>query len=307
MEKPEFVWRNGEIGSGDGELAKIDIFNHSLNYGSAVFEGIRVYETPGNEKGHSAIFRLEDHVNRLFYSASVMGNNVRGFSRKEISDAIIETVKVNKIDEGYIRPLVFYGNGLGLNPEGLEEEVAIFAVPFGRYLKDEEIKVCFSKYRKTSSMTTAPGAKISGNYANSILAHLDIKKRGYDEGLLLDCGADISEGPGENIFFVKKSKLITTSSKSILRGITRDTVFKLGKENGLEIEGRSMHPMAIHDMDEAFFCGTAVEITPISEINYSCKTKKYETQEVTNLIRDAYMDTVRGKNKKHLDWLSFVK
>jgi len=306
MKKGEFIWKNGRIFSWDDERAKIHISNHSLNYGSDVFEGIRVYETPKNKNGTSAIFRLEDHVDRLFHSASVFKNDLRGFSKKEIRDAIIEIVRVNKIKEGYIRPIVFFGDGLGFNTGEIESEVAIFSVPWDRYFEGDGMRVCFSSYRKTHPQTTDPNAKICGNYQNSILAHLEAKTKGYDEGLLLDYKTNIAEGPGENIFFVKNKKLMTPSLESILPGITRDSILKLGKENGFEIEERILDPKKIYDMDEAFFCGTATEVTTIKEINYLGKSVIYKDNEITDKIKKKYMNTVRGKNEGHLDWLTFV-
>jgi branched-chain amino acid aminotransferase len=307
MDKGEFIWKDGEIFSWDDERAKVHVSNHSLNYGSAVFEGIRFYETPGNENGNSAIFRLEDHVERLFYSASVIGNDLGKYSRREISDAIIETVKINGFKEGYIRPIVFFSAGIGIDWGNKYGEIAIMVLPWERYLDGEGVRAYIPEIRKTNFRTTDIDAKISGNYQNSILAHFEAKKKGYGECLLLDCKAEIAEGPGENIFFVKKKKLITPPRGNILPGITRDTILKLGPENGFEIEERIVHHSQIDEMDEAFFCGTAVEVTPISEIGEAVRIKpvKYNTHEVTDKIKELYMNTVRGKNN-HLEWLTFV-
>jgi len=301
MGNGQFIWVNGEMVSWD--RASVHVSNHSLNYGSAVFEGIRFYETPENKNGKSTIFRLEDHVNRLFYSASVMGNDIK-YSKKEISDAVVETVKVNNFVEGYIRPLVFFGGGIGIDFGNKGAEIAIIVFPWGRY-SEKGVRVCIPNLRKTDSRTTDINAKISGNYQNSILAHLEAKKKNYDLCLLLDCNGEVSEGPGESVFFVKNKKLITPKLGNILPSITRDSVLKLGRENGFETEERVVNLSEIYEMNEAFFCGTAAEITPIKEIADDDERKIFETYEVTNKVREIYMNTVRGKNS-HLEWLTFV-
>lgn len=306
MERGEYIWKDGKIIPWDDDRAKVHVSNHSFNYGSPVYEGIRFYEIPKNKKGDSAVFRLEDHVNRLFHSASVMGNDLGGYSKKEISDAIVETVKVNKFKEGYIRPIIYFGDGIGIDIGNKSGEVAIMAFSWERYLEGEGVRVCVTSLRKLHPRTTDTNAKISGTYFNSVLAHKEAREKGYDECLMLSCkNAQIAEGSGENIFFVKGKKLITPLGGDFLSGVTRETILTLGKENGLEVKERIVHPCEIHNMDEAFFCGTAVEITPISEIKESEKTKKYETHEITNQIREIYMSTVQGKND-HLEWLTFV-
>lgn len=302
MERGEYIWKDGKIIPWDDDGAKVHVSNHSLNYGSAVFEGIRFYKTP--EKGNSAIFRLEDHIDRLFYSASAVGNDIKKYSKKEISDAIVEIVRVNKFKEGYIRPIVFFGDGMGIDFGNSYGEIAIMAFPWGKYFEEEGIRVCISSYRKTHPRTTDINAKISGNYQNSILAHLEVKRKGYSGCLLLDCKANIAEGSGENIFFVKDKKLITPKLGSVLPGITRDTILKIGAENGFEVEEEYIHTAQMESMDEAFFCGTAIEIAPIKEIKHHSSVI-YTTHEITNQIREIYISTVQGKNN-HLGWLTFV-
>ncbi len=304
MGKGEFIWMDGEMVSWDDERAKVHVSNSSLNYGTAVFEGIRFYETPGNRNGESAIFRLEDHVNRLFYSASAIGNDIAKYSKKEVCDAVVETVRVNKLKEGYIRPLVFFDGGIGIGFENKGAKIAIITLPFRRYFEGDGIRVYIPSIRKTHPCTTDMNAKISGNYQNSVLAYLETKRKGYDECLLLDCKAEVSEGAGENIFFVKNKKLITPKLGNILPGITRESILKLGKDNEFEIEERVVNPPEIFEMDEAFFCGTMAEVIPINEIANNT-IKIFKTHKVTNQIKDIYMNTVRGKNG-HLEWLTFV-
>lgn len=282
-----------------GAKATVPLLTHSLHYGSAVFEGIRFYET----KNGPAIFRLEDHIKRLFYSAKVMGMNIP-YSQKELCDAVLTLVAKNKLMSGYIRPIVFYGSKMGLDPTGADLNVAIACWPWGKYLAKEVIKVKISKYIRIHPESSDMGAKISGHYANSILSTLEAKKAKYDEALLLDYKGNIAEGPGENIFFVKGNTVCLPSTSAILSGITRNTVMALARELGYEVIEKDIKPRDIKKYDEAFFTGTAAEITAIGNIDGEIVGTGKEGH-VTKNIREAYQSLVRGEYPRHKNWLSY--
>lgn len=293
----KFVWMNGGFVS--GAKATVPLLTHSLHYGSAVFEGIRFYET----KNGPAIFRLEDHIKRLFYSAKVMGMNIP-YSQKELCDAVLILVAKNKLTSGYIRPIVFYGSKMGLDPTGADVNVAIACWPWGKYLAKEVIKVKISKYIRIHPESSDMGAKISGHYANSILSTLEAKKAKYDEALLLDYKGNIAEGPGENIFFVKGNIVCLPSTSAILSGITRNTVMTLARELGYEVIEKDIKPRDIKKYDEAFFTGTAAEITAIGNIDGEIVGTGKEGH-VTKNIRETYQSLVRGEYPRHKNWLSY--
>src|SRR3989338_3885095 len=255
------IWLNGKLVS--WKNANVHVLTHALHYGSAVFEGIRFYSTP---KG-PAIFRLDDHINRLFSSASVLDMKVP-FTKKQIRKAVIDTVRVNKLTEGYIRPLIFYGaKALGLDPRNIPVEVTIIAIPFPRLFAKKTIKVKTSSFIRLHPHSTIASAKISGHYVNSILASLEAKKAGYDEALMLDFKGNIAEGSGENFFLVKDKVLKTASLEDILPGITRASLIKVAIKLGYEVDEAELDEHDIATCDEAFFSGTAAEITPISKID----------------------------------------
>lgn len=294
----DYIWLNGEFAP--FEDTKIHILNHSLHYGSGVFEGIRCYDTP---KG-PAVFRLEDHVRRLFKSAKTMNMDVP-FSEKEIKDVILEITRKNKLKECYIRPLIFYGGKMGLDPIGTEVNAAVAVWPWGKYLSKEAVNVKVSDFTRIHPKSSVMTAKISGHYANSILASVNAKRDGFDEALLLDYKGNIAEGPGENIFFVRGKKLFTPKEGSILPGITRNTIIEVSNDLGLEAVEKDIKPEEIKDFDEAFFVGTAVEVNAIGRINDTEFTGDKEG-EVTAKVRELYSEVVHGKSKKHKKWLHFL-
>lgn len=294
----DYIWLDGEFVP--FEDTKIHVLNHSFHYGSGVFEGIRCYNT---EKG-PAIFRLDDHVKRLFKSATVMGMRVP-YSEEEIKNAILETIQKNDLKECYIRPLIFYGGKMGLDPADVELGVMIAVWPWGKYLSKDAVSVKISDFTRIHPKSSVMTAKISGHYTNSILASTNAKRDGFDEALLLDWQGNIAEGPGENIFFVKGSKLITPKKGSILPGITRNTVIQIAKDLNLEVEEKNMKPDEIKDFDEAFFVGTAVEVNAIGKINAMELTGDKEG-EITKKIRELYSEIIHGKVSKYEKWLSFV-
>ena len=292
----KYIWFNGK--TIPFAKAKIHVLNHSLHYGSAVFEGIRCYETPDG----LAIFRLKDHIARLFHSAETMGMEIP-HSQKEIIQAIKELIKKNKIKECYIRPIVFYGEKMGLSPEGAPLNMAIAVWPWGKYLNYDRVNVHISKYIRIHPKSSEMTAKISGHYANSIIASLEAKKNKADEALLLDFEGNIAEGPGENIFFVKNKEIITPKTVNILSGITRSSVMKIAKDLGYKIMERKIKPAELGKFDEAFFVGTAVEISIIGRID-KCVFKK--DSPVSQKIQSAYVDAIHGVNKKYKSWLDYA-
>jgi len=287
--------------------ANVHVLTHTLHYGYGVFEGIRCYRM---ENGKSSIFRLPEHVDRLFNSAKILGINVP-FSNDDVRKAIIEVVQVNKLEECYIRPLIFLGdNKMGLNPEGVNVRVAIAAWPWGTYLGDDGLNQgirvrtsSFSRHHVNISMTKA---KACGNYINSILAKAEAVRDGYDEAILLDPNGYVSEGSGENIFIWYKNTLITPPlSSSCLDGITRDAVFGICEELNIPLKEETLTRDELYLADEIFLTGTAAEITPIREID-NRHISNGSKGEITDRIQKTFFDIVAGKNPKFKDWLTPV-
>jgi len=302
--KTELIWMNGKFVGWDE--AKIHILTHGLHYGSGVFEGIRCYET---KKG-PAVFRLKDHIKRLFDSAKVIMMEIP-FTMEEILEAVKETVRVNKLNECYIRPIAYYGyKEMGLNPMNNPVDVAIACWPWGTYLGEEGLKKgvrCkVSSWRRIDSCMLPPLAKLTANYANSILAKLEALNCGYEEAILLNFNGKVAEGPGENIFIVKNGKLITPPfSAGALPGITRDSVITLAKDQGILTIETDILREQLFLADEAFFTGTAAEITPIREIDGRV-IGDGSRGPITERLQSEFFKVVRGENKKHLEWLEFV-
>jgi len=298
MDETEFIWMDGKLVK--WQDAKIHVLTHSLHYGSAVFEGIRAYKT---EKG-TAIFKLKEHVQRLFKSAAAFGMQVP-FTEKQIFDAIVKTVKVNKLESGYIRPLIYFGYGkMGLGLKGAVVNVSISCWPWGKYLGEHAIRVKTSSFIRIHPKSSIMEAKISGHYANSILASEDIHKQGYDEALLLDFEGNVAEGPGENFFIVKNSKLITPKTGTILPGITRDAIIQIARDEGIKVEEKTLTLDEAYNADEAFFTGTAAEITFIDSLD----DKKIGNgqRQVSEKLKKIFMDSVEGKNENYSGWLTIV-
>ena len=297
MEEVKKIWLNGKLV--DWNKANVHLLTHTLHYGGGVFEGIRAYKS---ENG-SAVFRLQEHVDRLFYSASTMDMKIH-FSKKEIKKAILDTIRINGIKECYIRPLIFFGYGkMGLNPTGAPVNIAIAIWPWGAYLNKEIVSVKISKYIRPHPKSTVTDAKICGSYANSILASLEIKKAGFDEALLLDYQGHVAEGPGENIFIVKDGKLFTPKLGAILGGITRDSIMQIAKDLKIEVEEKNITVEELKLADEAFFTGTAAEICAIGKIDDTTINHE-KIGATTKKIREAYDKVIHGKSKKYSKWLS---
>lgn len=298
METTKKIWFNGKVI--DWEKAQVHILTHTLHYGAGVFEGIRAYKT---EKG-PAVFRLDDHLKRFFYSASCMKMKIP-FTLAETKKAILDLIRINKVDECYIRPIAFFGQKMGLSPKGVEVNLAIALWPWGNYLGGKPVKVIISKNIRLHPESVVADAKICGYYINSIFASLEAHDRKADEALLLDYRGNLAEGPGENIFLVKDKKLLTPEKFSILPGITRDSVIKIAKDLKITVIEKKIKPKELKNIDEAFFTGTAAEICPIGKID-KISINQGKIGPITKIIRDLYLKTVHGQEKKYLKWLSFV-
>jgi branched-chain amino acid aminotransferase len=286
--------------------AKIHVLTHSLHYGTAVFEGIRCYNTV---KG-PAIFRLEDHVNRLFNSAKIYFMNIE-FSKEQIEDAIIDTTKKNRIDECYIRPLAYFGYGkMGINPLSNKVSVAIALWRWDEYLKKEDVnhgvRVMVSGWMRIDARTMPIHAKATANYANSALARIEAIKAGFDEALMLNTDGMVVEASGENIFIVKNNVLITPPTASgALEGITRDTVLRLAKDDNIVSEIRDISKDELYLADEVFLTGTAAEIKAVGEID-NRRIGNGGIEKITLQLKSLFDDLTRGNHKYSTEWLSYI-
>ncbi|OGV44221.1 MAG: branched-chain-amino-acid transaminase [Legionellales bacterium RIFCSPHIGHO2_12_FULL_42_9] len=299
MQTTDTIWQNGVFVPWND--AKIHVLTHALHYGGGAFEGIRFYNTPHGP----AIFRLEDHITRLFFSANVL-KMVVPYSKNEIIAAIRDLVRRNKLATGYIRPIVFYGYGkMGVNPVGNPVDVVLACWPWDVYLPYDSIDIKTSNYIRIHPDSTVVEAKLCGHYVNSILASLELQGTHYHEALFLDSKGHIAEGVGENFFIVKDKVIYTPNLGGILSGITRDTVLKLAPELGFAIVATELNLYDVYQADEAFFTGTAAEITAIRSVN----DKILGTGgigEVTAIFKQAYFDIVCGKNQDKLDYLTIL-
>ena len=285
--------------------AQTHVLTHTLHYGLGVFEGVRAYEA---EKG-TAIFRLKEHTNRLFNSAHIVCMSLP-YSKDEINQAQIDSVKENKLKSGYIRPMAFYGSeGMGISAKTLSTHVIVAAWSWGAYMGQEALEkgitVKTSSFSRHHVNVTMCKAKANGNYMNSILAHQEAINDGYNEALLLDTQGFVSEGSGENIFLVKNGHLITPSLSSALEGITRDTIIEIAKAHDMQVIEKNITRDEVYTADEAFFTGTAAEVTPIRELDRR-NIGKGARGEVTEFLQKTYFDIVSGKNTKYGDWLTYV-
>ncbi len=300
--KPEFVWMDGK--TIEFEKANVSILTHALHYGTGIFEGIRSYQTDDGV----AIFRLDDHVKRLFQSANIYRMDL-GYTPDQIREAIISMIVKNKNTDSYIRPLAFYANSrLGLHPNEPRISVAIITTKLDLYLGKSEggIRVKISPWRKIDATAIPSMAKGTGQYLSSYLSSHDAKMDGYNEAVLLDKSGFVAEGPGENIFSVKDGRIYTPSLESpILAGITRDSVIKMFERENPVIEKR-VGLSELLTSDEAFFAGTAAEITPISEIS-GYKLTSAQKGSISETVKDRYFKVVRGKDSKYRHWLTFVE
>ena len=301
--KTEKIWMDGRFV--DWDSATVHILTHTLHYGLGVFEGIRCYET---RKG-PAIFRLNEHIDRLFNSAHIFLMDIP-YSKEQIKDAIIKTIKVNKIKECYIRPLVYIGYGaMGLYTKDNPVKVSIAVWPWGAYLGDEGLKngirVKISSFIRNHVNADMTRGKVCGYYVNSQLAKKEAISCGYDEALLLDTEGYVAEGSGENIFIIRNQTLKTTPLTSILEGITRDSIIEIARDEGIDVIEERFTRDELYISDEAFFTGTAAEVTPVREVDGRTIGKGMPGK-ITKRLQSLFFDIVKGKDKKHESWLTRV-
>ncbi len=304
MDESNIIWIDGLLY--EGQNAKIHILTHSLHYGTAVFEGIRCYKT---QKG-LAIFRLEDHLKRLFESAKIYFMNIE-YSKKELEDAIINTIKKNELDECYIRPLVYFGHGkMGVYPLNNKVSVSIAVWKWDEYIKKENdeqgIRLMVSSWMRIDGRTMPVHAKATANYANSALARIEAIKSGFDEAILLNTAGKVVEASAENVFIVKNKTLITPPiSSGSLEGITRDTVLALAREDDILTEIRDISKDELYLADEIFLTGTAAEIKSVGEIdNRMIGTGKTGT--ITKRMKRLFEQSIRGNHKYSEKWLIYI-
>ena len=304
MNPSEFIWMDGKLVK--WEDAKVHVLTHSLHYANAVFEGTRAYMT---DKG-LAIFRLGDHTARLLKSAKMTILNVK-YTQKELEDAQVELLRANKFKSNvYLRPIVYLGYGvMGLAHTKAPVNTAIAAWEWGAYLGEEGLKkgirVKISSFAKLNVGGQMSRAKSSSNYLCSQMANYEAKEAGYDEALLLDSEGYISEGPGECFFIVENGALITPPNDSSLASITQDTVIKIARDLGIEVRRERITRDRAYTADEAFFTGTAAEVTPISDIDNRV-IGAGERGAVTKRLQDAYFDVVYGRNPKYASMLTYI-
>jgi len=300
----EEIWLDGSFVS--WSEATVHVLTHTLHYGLGVFEGIRCYRTSGDR---SAVFRLADHVRRLFDSGHINLMEIP-FSRAEMEEAILETLRRNHLDEGYIRPIAFIGDGeMGLNPGGNAIRVAVIAWPWGRYLGEDGLErgirakvSSFARHYVNAKMTKG---KTCGDYVNSILAKREALLDGYDEAIMLDVDGLVSEASGENIFLVRDGVLRTPPLHTVLDGLTRATVIEIARDKGIRVEERPVTRDDLYVADELFLTGTAAEVTPIREVDRR-SIGSGSRGPVTKLLQNTYFEVVTGHERKYERWLSYL-
>ncbi|MEW5838892.1 MAG: branched-chain amino acid transaminase [Pseudomonadota bacterium] len=297
------IWYDGQMV--DWREAKTHVLTHTLHYGMGVFEGVRAYKT---DKG-TAIFRLEEHTKRLLNSAKILRMDVP-WSASELNEAQRAVVRENKLESAYIRPMCFYGaEGMGLRADNLKVHCIVAAWTWGSYLGAEGmergIRVKTSSFTRHHVNITMCKAKANGNYMNSMLALREALQDGYDEAMLLDAEGYVAEGSGENIFIVRDGAIFTPDLTSALDGITRKTIFLLADELGLKIIEKRITRDEVYVADEAFFTGTAAEVTPIREVD-NRPIGSGSRGPITERLQALYFDVVHGRHPKHLPWLNLV-
>ncbi|MEY2781357.1 MAG: Branched-chain-amino-acid aminotransferase [Pseudomonadota bacterium] len=298
------IWMDGQLV--DWRDAKIHVLTHTLHYGCGAFEGVRAYKTAQG----TAIFRLQEHTERFFNSAKILRMKLP-FTKEQVNEAQRQVIRENHLESGYIRPLTWVGSEkLGVSPKGNTIHIMVAAWAWGAYLGDEGMKrgirVKTSSYTRHHVNITMTQAKAVSNYTNSILANMEATEEGYDEALLLDSAGFVSEGAGENIFVIKGGVIYTPDlSAGALNGITRNTVFHIAKDLGLEIVQKRITRDEIYIADEAFFTGTAAEVTPIRELD-RIEIGAGSRGPITEKIQTAFFDIVGGRNPKYAHWLTPV-
>jgi len=302
--KVESIWMDGKFIPWDS--AQVHVTTHCLHYGTGVFEGVRSYLTPDG----TAVFRLDAHLRRFFNSASLYEIEIP-YTQRQLHNAILDLVGHNHIGNGYIRPIAFFGaHSMAVWPQGCPVSVALIAFPRGEYLGKEGIergvRVMFSSTRRFHSSMIPTAGKACGQYINSVRAVQEAFRRGYDEAILLNSDGNVAEGSGENIFIVKNGTVITNEEDaSILMGITREAILKIAGDLGLPVKVRTMTREDVLTADEVFFSGTAVEVTPIREVDTTV-IGDGQRGPITERIQTMFFDTVHGKVDRYREWLSYV-
>ena len=298
-----WIWYDGKMVP--WREATTHVLTHSLHYGLAVFEGVRAYKAAGG----TAIFRLREHTERLFNSAKIFLMQIP-FTQEQLIEAQRQVVRTNKLEQCYLRPIVFYGSEkMGVSPIGASVHVAIAAWPWGAYLGEDGlqkgIRVKTSSYARHHINVSMVRSKTAGHYVNSILANLEATRDGYDEALLLDTSGFVAEGAGENLFIVRGGQLFEPELVSGLAGITRQTVIELARDLGFSVQPRPMTRDDVYLADEAFFSGTAAEITPIRELDGRV-IGSGRRGPVTEKIQALFFEAVNGRAPKYREWLTPV-
>ncbi len=301
--KPYKIWFNNEMVSWDDAI--VHVLAHTLHYGLAVFEGIRAYRCDDTQ---SAVFRLDDHVNRLYSSAHIAQMEIP-YTKEQAKEAILELLVVNDLDEAYIRPIAFIGGGkIGLHPGDNPINLVIAAYPWGTYLGEgaltKGITTKISSYTRMAVNSFMTKAKISGNYVNSVQAKLEATSLGFDEAILLDSEGYVAEGSGENIFIVKDGLLKSPPLTSVLDGITRRSVMEIAKDEGIEVDEQRFSRDELYIADEAFFTGTAAEITPIREVDRRA-IGEGKLGPVTKKLQSRFFEIVEGRDPRYIKWLEY--
>ncbi len=299
------IWKNGEFL--DWEDATTHVLTHALHYGSGVFEGVRCYDT---EKG-AAIFRWEEHLDRLFDSAKVYDMEIE-HDREEITDATLELLRRQDLESCYIRPIAYYGyDTLGVSPANCPTDLVVAAWPWGAYLGEEALEdgvdVMVSSWRKHASSQIPTNVKTTGLYVNSLLAGEEARRNGYVEAIVLNKEGNVAEGPGENIFMVNDGEIYTTGpAQSILEGITRDTVITLARERGYTVHDEAIISRGqLYTADELFFTGSAAEVTPIRTVD-DIEIGSGSRGPVTEELQGAFFDLVERRTDEHDDWFTYL-
>jgi len=304
MKETGKIWMNGELVP--FKSAKVHVLTHALHYSTSIFEGIRCYDTPEG----SAIFRLPEHVDRFFDSAKAYSMKMR-YSKKKISDGIINTVKASKLKQCYIRPLAYYGYGtMGLTPTNNKVDVSIscwkWKMGESKAGKFSGAKCKISKWIRIDSKSQPMQAKSAANYSNAALARMEALNAGYDEAIMLNNKGHVAEGSAENIFVVKNGKITTPPlDADILNGITRDSAIKLLKSNKIKVMEKNLRINDLIKADEIFMTGTAAEVKSVTKVDRT-KIGNGKIGDVTKELQESFMDAVMGKNKKFRSWLKFI-
>ena len=295
----------------DGEMvpwreAKVHVLTHSLHYGMGVFEGMRAYKTARGP----ALFRMAEHIERMFASAHILQMHIP-FTQQQIADACVAAIRDNRLEDGYVRPLAFYGSeAMGVSAPNLTVHVIVAAWKWGEYLGDgaleRGVRLRTSSYARHHVNVTMCRTKATGNYINSMLALREAQACGYDEALVLDVDGFVAEGSGENVFVIRKGVIYTPDITSALAGITRDTVMTLAAEAGYEVVEKRITRDEVYIADEAFFTGTAAEVTPIRSVDDRL-IGEGKPGPITRALQERYFATVHGQHDGHLDWLTAIQ